>query len=189
MYDYYFYFNKEENAKYVDLFHTIGCSEGNKVELLRQVMNNNKFCRNGEGMDYDFFIQSLENKDIVIYITQRDNENILGACSLSINTYSDTPYITIHSICVPQNEDLKGIGSLLLKKVKDFAIILGVKKISLYANKVVEDFYKKNGFTNSGEVNGMIYTLKGGRRRRKTTKRKKSNKKRRTNKRRKSPRA
>jgi N-acetylglutamate synthase-like GNAT family acetyltransferase len=187
MYDYYFYFNKEENAKYVDLFQTIGCMKGNKVELLRQVMNNNKFCRNGEGMDYDFFIQSLKNKDIVIYITQRDNENILGACSLSINTYSDTPYITIHSICVPQNEDLKGIGSLLLTKVKDFAIILGVKKISLYANKVVEDFYKKNGFTNSGEVSGMTYTLEGGRKR-KITKRKKSNKKRKTSKRRKSQR-
>jgi hypothetical protein len=187
MYDYYFYFNKEENAKYVDLFHTIGCSEGNKVELLNQVKNNNKFCRNEEGMDYDFFIQSLENKDIVIYITQRDNKNILGACSLSVITYSDIPYITIYSICVPQNEDLRGIGSLLLTKVKEFASILRVKKISLYANKAVEDFYKKNGFTNSGQISGMTYTLEGGRKR-KTTKRKKSNKKRKT-KRRKSPRA
>ena len=187
MYDYYFYSNKEETAKYVDLFHTIGCGEGNKVELLRQVRNNSDFCRNGEGMNYDFFIQSLENKDVVIYITQADNENILGACSLSVNTYSDIPYITIHSICVPQNEDLKGIGSLLLTKVKEFARILDVKKILLYANKSVEEFYIKNGFTNSGEVNGMIYTLKGGGRRRKTTKRKKSNKKRKTR-RRKSPR-
>lgn len=187
MYDYYFYLNKEENAKYVDLFHTIGCSEGNKVDLLNQVKNNNKFCRNEEGMDYDFFIQSLENKDIVIYITQTDNKNILGACSLSVITYSDTPYITIYSICVPQNEDLRGIGSLLLTKVKEFASILDVKKISLYANKAVEEFYIKNGFTNSGEVSGMTYTLKGGRKR-KITKRKKSNKKRKTNKRRKSSR-
>jgi N-acetylglutamate synthase-like GNAT family acetyltransferase len=130
-------------------------------------------------MDYDFFIQSLENKDIVIYITQADNENILGACSLSINSYSDIPYITIYSICVPQNEDLRGIGSLLLTKVKRFAELLGVKKISLYANKSVEEFYIKNGFTNSGEVSGMTYTLKGGRKR-KTTKRKKSKKKRKT---------
>lgn len=187
MYNTYFYFNNEENAKYVGSFVTIGCSEGNKVEVLRQVRNNSKFCRNGEGMDYEFFIQSLENKDIVIYITQTDNENILGACSLSINTYSDIPYITIHSICVPQNENLKGIGSLLLTKVKDFAKIQGVKKISLYANKEVEDFYIKNGFTNSGEVSGMTYTLEGGRKR-KTTKRKKSNKKRKTSKRRKSQR-
>jgi len=187
MYDYYFYFNKEENAKYIDLFHTIGCSEGNKVELLRQVRNNNKFCRNGKGMDYDFFIQSLENKDIVIYITQTDNENILGACSLSVITYSDIPYITIYSICVPQNEDLRGVGSLLLTKVKRFAELSGVKKISLYANKSVEEFYIKNGFINSGEVSGMTYTLEGGRKR-KTTKRKKSNKKRKTNKRRKSSR-
>jgi N-acetylglutamate synthase-like GNAT family acetyltransferase len=179
MYDYYFYFNKEENAKYVDFLHTIGCSEGNKVDLLNQVKNNNKFCRNEEGMDYDFFIKSLENKDIVIYITQTDNKNILGACSLSVITYSDTPYITIYSICVPQNEDLRGIGSLLLTKVKEFASILDVKKISLYANKAVEEFYIKNGFTNSSEVSGMTYTLKGGRKR-KTTKRKKSNKKRKT---------
>jgi N-acetylglutamate synthase-like GNAT family acetyltransferase len=186
MYDYYFYFNKEENAKYVHFLYMIGCGEGNKVDLLEQVKSNNKFCRNKEGIDYDFFINSLENKDIIIYITQTDNKNILGACSLSVITYSDTPYITIYSICVPQNEDLRGIGSLLLKKVKEFSRILDVKKISLYANKAVEDFYIKNGFTNSGEVSGMTYTLKGGRRK-KTTNRKKSNKKRKT-KRRKSPR-
>jgi GNAT superfamily N-acetyltransferase len=82
---------------------------------------------------------------------------------------------------------LRGIGSLLLTKVKDFAKIQGVKKISLYANKEVEDFYIKNGFINSGEVSGMTYTLEGGRKR-KTTKRKKSKKKRKTSKRRKSQR-
>jgi len=182
VYSYYYYFNKSEqkDEKYRTIFNTIGCVEGNREYLLDEVKKNNSFCRNQEGIDYNYFLSSMKQDDIVIYITESTNIKILGACSISIYHTN----IDINSICVPPtNSDVgikKRIGSLLLNKIKELAQnILSVTRIlvTFSSNSTVKDFYIKNNFTETDERlnNVMIFRVReGGRRRRKTNNKRKT---------------
>lgn len=186
MYSYYYYLNKNEADKqYSEIFNNIGCDKGSREYLLNVVKNNKLFCRDQRGIDHDYFIQSMEKDNIIIYITDDKKKLILGACSLY-----NSHIITIHSICVPKDNDdviLKGIGTLLLNKIKELAYKLNVKRILVSVNNNVKKFYEKNGFTeldlnNNGisnnnsdsiEMNFNV-NVEGGRRRIKTNKKRKT---------------
>jgi len=141
MYTFYYY-TRLKDDEYSYYFKSIGFIYGNKDYLLSQVENNKKFCRNQEGIDYNFFVESMKQDNYVIYITLTDSEEILGACSISINS---PYYIMINTICVPKNE-YTGIGSLLLLKIKELTTIMGILRIILSAEPTVQEFYIKNGY-------------------------------------------
>jgi hypothetical protein len=157
--NYYYYFNKKEDEKYSEIFNSINFVEGNKYFLLNQVKANSNFCRNQESIiSYEYFVQCMEGDDIIIYITKNDSDNILGASSISIEHNS----ISIYSICVPKNEEIKGIGTNLLEKIKELATTLKLEYIEIYAEEEVKPFYIKNNFTEYGnDKYKMIYTLGG----------------------------
>lgn len=190
MYSYYYYFNKNEGKNteyseiYSEIFKEIKCDEGSREYLLSVVEKNESFCRNQEGIDYEYFLNSMKIDDIIIYITEDKKKLILGACSLSIHSH----IIRIHSICVPKYNDdviLKGIGTLLLNKIKELAYNLKVKRILVSVNDNVKKFYEKNGFTelylnnyginnNNSDSIEMKLNVEGGRRRIKTNKKRKT---------------
>jgi GNAT superfamily N-acetyltransferase len=137
--EYYFVCNKASN-KYEDAFRTIDCIEGNREDLIRQVRENERFCRDQTAISYLYFLQTL-NTYTCLYIKKRDEDQILGCCSISMNGY-----ITIYGICVPDGT-IKRIGTLLINKLKEFVKRTNLEGITLSASKSVQDFYKKNGFT------------------------------------------
>jgi N-acetylglutamate synthase-like GNAT family acetyltransferase len=161
MYTFYYYTHLKYD-EYSDYFKSIGFIDGNKDYLLSQVENNKKFCRNQEGIDYNGFVESMKQDDYVIYITPMDSEEILGACSISINS---PYYIMIQSICVPKNE-YTGIGSLLLLKIKELTTTMGIFRIILSAEPPVQEFYIKNGYVrdldNEDEENLMFLRIGKG---------------------------
>jgi hypothetical protein len=184
----YFYVCSKEEEKYSNTFRSLDCIEGDRNNLVAQVASVRDFCKDERAISYDYFIQSI-NKDTVLYI-KSDNRNVLGCCSISINSLDS---ITIYGICVP-DRGIKGIGTALIDKLKELANSLDLISINLSADPSAQIFYLKNGFKifnykNSdsdsdsdndiidSEYSMMRYTLpKGGKKTRKTRKGKKGRK-------------
>jgi hypothetical protein len=140
MYQFYYVCN-ETDKMFSNNFTNLGFIEGNKEDLIKYVSNDRFFCRDEKGISYNSFLDFIKT-DTVIYITDViDDKNILGCCCMRINTFS---FIYITGICVPNNE-IKGIGTLLLTKVHELAINLN-KDIKLSASSPVKGFYEKFGF-------------------------------------------
>jgi hypothetical protein len=134
-----------------------GCVEGDRNELLTQIKSNKNFCRGQLAIRYDYFVETLENGTI-IYIQNESDNKILGVCSIMLGTF-----IYIDSICVP-DDGIKGIGTLLLNKVKYIGELINAYSITLSATETVYEFYIKNGFTvdnTDDDINyDMIYKFK-----------------------------
>jgi hypothetical protein len=131
------YVLSDKETQYSSQFKECDCVEGNREDLIFQIKNNRQFCRDQSAISYNYFVDTLKTNTI-IYKKNSDNQ-ILGACSI----YLDTD-ITIYGICVP--DIIKGIGTILLDKVKCIGKLINASSINLSANKSVSDFYIKNGF-------------------------------------------
>jgi hypothetical protein len=141
------------------------CVEGDRTELLTQVESDKNFCRGRQpAIDYGYFVDTLKI-NTVIYIKNKSDNKILGACSIYLERL-----IIIYGICVPDN-GIKGIGTLLLDKVKCIGKLIEVEGITITVKLSLVNFYKKNGFieyddTNSGEEDDygdsekMMYSFK-----------------------------
>jgi hypothetical protein len=136
----YFYVLNERDKRYSRQLLNSSLIEGDRNELVTQIKSNNTFCRDQKAIGYKYFVQSLTN-NTTIYIQNQNNNKILGACSISLGNF-----IIIYSICVPNN-DIKGIGTLLLNNVKIIGELIGANSIKLSAYSPVHEFYIKNGFT------------------------------------------
>jgi hypothetical protein len=136
------YILSDDDTKYSKILSDCKCVEGNRDELVRQITENEEFCRD-KGIDYKYFCGTLKT-ETVIYIKNEEN-NILGACSIYLSEF-----IKIIGICVPhyKKDDIKGIGPLLLNNVKHIGKLIGAKNINLIINKISgpEKFYTDNGF-------------------------------------------
>ena len=131
-------------TRYSTQFEQCGCVEGNRADLIIQIKSNPQFCRDQTAISYDYFVNTLKNYTI-IYIKNSDN-NILGACSIKL--YTD---IIIYGICVPYDDSIKGIGTILLDKVKCIGELMKANTIFLSAQPSVSRFYEKNGFVTNNE--------------------------------------
>lgn len=135
----------EKDRRYLDGFYNMGCVDGDRQLLLEEIKNNPNFCRDKKSISYEYFLQT-SSSNTCLYI--KKDEKILGSCAIVIKeankVISRIPQIWITGICVP-DLSIKGIGSLLLGKIKQVAIYLGME-ISLSADSSVKGFYDKNGF-------------------------------------------
>ena len=155
------YILSDKDKRYSTQFSNCGCVEGDRTELLTQIKSDKNFCRKAIGIGYDFFVESLK-LNTVIYIKNESDNKILGACSI----YLETALIIIYGLCVPEN-GIKGIGSLLLDKVKCIGKLIKAEGIVITTELSVVNFYKKNGFTEydnpdkeGDDSESMIYSFK-----------------------------
>lgn len=101
-------------------------------------------------MDWMYNLKSLEKQfsDGQVFILVKTNDQYDGFGSYELN-YQNTAKVKIHKLYVLPASQGKGIGNLLVQKIKDIgirhqqaALILNVKR----NNKAVA-FYKRMGFT------------------------------------------
>ena len=176
------YVLSDKERQYSIEFKQCDCVEGNREDLIIQINNNRQFCRDQDqrAISYDYFVDTLK-KDTIIYKKNSDNK-ILGACSIHLGTH-----ISIYGICVPFDDSIKGIGTILLNKVKCIGKLINASSINLSANPSVRGFYEKNGFVIDPYVNShdifvlMTYNFektpaKGGKRKTTSQKSKRKNK-------------
>ena len=148
MYSYHYICCKvDRHLSYV--FENIECITGDIIELLKQVKNNPQFCRDQKAINYEYFLDSINNHT-VIYITD-ETDSIVGCCSIGIN---DT-CIIIYGMSVPIS-CIKKRGTLLIQKVKELGYALKCTSITLAACKSVQTFYEKNEFVVITDVNKNI---------------------------------
>jgi len=137
----YFYVCSKEEEEYSDTFRGLHCVEGDRNNLVAQVTDSRDFCKDERAISYEYFLQSIK-KDTILYI-KSDSGNVLGCCSICINSLD---YISIYGICVP-DRGIKGIGTALIDKLKELSNRLGLTSINLSAEQSAQTFYLKNGFT------------------------------------------
>ena len=101
--------------------------------------------------NYSYIKEILPNAEIYVYVIEK---NIVGFIGLDQNY--------IEGIFIDKNNQYKGIGTLLLNRVKENrnTLILSVYKKNINAIK----FYKKNGFVITSEkidkkTNEIEYTM------------------------------
>jgi hypothetical protein len=132
----------DSETQYFKEFEKCGCVEGNRSYLINQIQSNPQFFRDNIAINYDFFVETL-NENSIIYITNIDNTN-LGACSIDLDTHITD--IIIYCICVPFDDSNKGIGTLLLDKVKCIGELIKASTIKVSTTPSVCRFFEKNGF-------------------------------------------
>uniref|UniRef100_A0A6C0EEC2 Uncharacterized protein n=1 Tax=viral metagenome TaxID=1070528 RepID=A0A6C0EEC2_9ZZZZ len=67
VYSYYYLIkDQKKDEEYRTIFNKIGCVEGNRESLLDKVEKNNSFCRNQEGISYDYFLHFFSFKTPIL---------------------------------------------------------------------------------------------------------------------------
>jgi len=148
---YYILSDRDKQTYSTQLSHC-DCVEGDRTDLVTQIESDKNFCRGRQpAMNYDFFVKTLK-MNTVIYIKNESDNKILGACSIDIEKKKNLDIsIILSTICVPDNGN-KGIGTLLIDKVKYIGKLIDAKDIKLSAQLSVIEFYKKNGFTEHDDI-------------------------------------
>jgi len=126
-----------------ELFNNIGITRYKEISTVKDKITTN-VCKNEIDMKYfiKYFIPSFEQY-ISIFQENKKGE-ITGIVIFEI---VEREYIKIHYLCA--NE--KGVGKLLLDKVKELSNILNIKIVltPFYHEKVIQ-YYKDNGFVIDG---------------------------------------
>lgn len=138
MYSYHYICTNDE-CKYSHIFENIGCIQGDINELIKQVKNNPNFCRDQVSINYEYFLDSINNHT-VIYITD-DTDNIVGCSSICVSE----SFIILYGIGVPIS-CVKNRGTILIKKIKELGYELKCNSIILSTSENVQLFYEKNDF-------------------------------------------
>ena len=117
MYQCRYVLSNNDKIKYSTQLADHDCVEGDRTELLTQVKENAKFCRDQQAISYGYLIQSLESIYYSCLYIQNKSGKILGACSIGLGDH-----IIVYAICVP--DGVPGIGTLLLNNVKTSRFLL-----------------------------------------------------------------
>ena len=139
-----------------ELFNNIGITRYKEISTVKDKITEN-VCGNRINKEYfiEYFIPSFE-KYISIFQENKEGE-IIGIVIFEI---VEREYIKIHYLCA--NE--KGVGKLLLDKVKELSNILNIKIVLIpFSHGKVIQYYKDNGFVVEGFK--MVYhpnTVYGG---------------------------
>ncbi|AIV08133.1 acetyltransferase [Vibrio harveyi] len=110
--------------------------------------------------DKQFLANALEDKERLILIAEQ-NQQAIGFVTASI-TQNETisflikdPICRIGTIVVDENQKSKGVGSLLMNQVEQWAIESGAVQIRLEVmefNQAAQQFYDKLNFTTSSRI-------------------------------------
>ena len=97
-----------------------------------------------------YFSRYVTDKDCAVLIAFGSHERIAYvAFGPKVIEYRKSKYLEIDSICVSPDYQSKGIGKLLIGKVKDWGKQNGYHKLfvnSYFKNHRAIEFYKRNGF-------------------------------------------
>jgi len=116
-------------------------SRGDKSisELRSDITSVPNFCREETSIEVSDLTGYLGG-GITLYSLNLDSENLNGVINFDINVDK----LTISGLCVPGPS--AGVGTQLIKAVKTFAKINGMKTMNLTCYGSVVDFYTRNGF-------------------------------------------
>ena len=108
------------------------------TDIQKEILNIPNFCRKQQSIS----VKELKSYLVsgISFFTEDKSGNILGLINFDINF----PRMNILGLCVP--EPSAGIGSLLIKSVKDFAQTNNITLIKLTCYDDVYSFYEKLGF-------------------------------------------
>ena len=129
-----------------ELFNNIGITRYKEISTVKDKITEN-VCKNK--IDMKYFIERFEKYISIFQEDQEDQEGkIIGIVTFDI----ESDKIKIHNLCANK----KGVGKLLLDKVKELSNILNIK-IELMPSPVtrVIQYYKDNGFGTDGIY--MVY--------------------------------
>ena len=124
-----------------ELFNNIGITRYKEISTVKDKITTN-VCKNE--IDMKYFIKRFEKYISIFQEDQEDQEGkIIGIVTFDI----ESDKIKIHNLCANK----KGVGKLLLDKVKELSNILNIK-IQLMPSPVVRviQYYKDNGFRVEG---------------------------------------
>lgn len=108
-------------------------------ELRSDISSIPNFCREETSIEVSDLTGYLDG-GITLYSLNLDSENLNGVINFDINVDK----LNISGLCVPGPS--AGVGTQLIKAVKTFAKINGMKTINLTCYGSVVDFYTRNGF-------------------------------------------
>jgi len=103
----------------------------------------------GHPLDKESILNYMKQGDI--YLIAEENNKPLGVAKLALNEHAE---LELFVILVKLDEQRKGLGSKLLKKIEKLASVKGnalVLHVRVNNNKAI-DFYKKHGFSVVQEI-------------------------------------
>jgi predicted GNAT family N-acyltransferase len=93
------------------------------------------------------YIDAAKEKNDVL-IGAFENEQLVGCCIL---THVDDDTLQLRQMAVDNNLQKKGIGAAIVAFAEDLAKKKGYRRLMMHARDSVLDFYRKSGYTISGE--------------------------------------
>ena len=127
-----------------ELFNTIGITTYREMSTVKDKITEN-VCK--KRISKEYFIERFE-KYISIFLENKEGE-IIGIVTFEI---VEREYIKIHNLCA----NVKGVGKLLLDKVKELSNILNIKIVLIpFSHGKVFKYYTDNGFVIEGLY--MVY--------------------------------
>ena len=122
-----------------ELFNTIGITTYREMSTVKDKITEN-VCK--KRISKEYFIERFE-KYISIFLENKEGE-IIGIVTFEI---VEREYIKIHNLCA----NVKGVGKLLLDKVKELSNILNIKIVLIpFSHGKVFKYYFNNGFIIEG---------------------------------------
>ena len=125
------------------------------LKLMEQ-LNNYK-----EDISFDVFkfIQSkIRNQEGYVFVVEENNK-IIASAKILIEYKTYNPIGHIEDVVVHSEYRHKGLGSILIDRLKLYGKSMGCYKIVLSAKKELTNFYESNGFSFGGE--SFVNDLKG----------------------------
>jgi ankyrin repeat protein len=161
-----------ENIKIneTDIHVSINDSDEHARKLFNWIKNY-ELCQN---LERQYINRSLHDCDFFIYILSFGLDELLGVCTVMIDT---TGKFYIDVIC--SNLRFAGVGKKMINYIKQIADLNNVTDISLNSVGDAVGFYAKQGFTGNSRtpkygLTPMVYKLVGGRKFRRTIRRRKN---------------
>lgn len=98
-------------------------------------------------MALDFSVENLEKtlsnrKKVYVALI---NDIVVGTAGIDKSWYSDDEYWILTVFVKPENHG-QGIGTMLIKKIEEFAATLPIKKLVIPASITAHQFYYKLGY-------------------------------------------
>ncbi len=115
-----------------------------KDHIYRIIKKTEFLCK---GLNSDYVLDSLDKVDAIVIISSSTNilpnGNIFGFALINFEELTNSIYIDTLS----SHTYIKGIGNILISKIKDISKMLLITKIHLITVDSAILFYKKHGFT------------------------------------------
>ena len=107
-------------------------------KIQEELLSNPAFCRDQKSISTNELKSYLLSG--ISFFTENESNQITGLINFDINVKT----LNIMGLCVPGTSE--GLGSFLIKEVKEFAKKNSLEKITLTCYDDVVNFYKKQGF-------------------------------------------